>query len=649
MPSLRNSASWLLGLLVLAAASPRLRAQETPPITDHLPELNDPAVSSGSGTLPGLQSLLEDPPTPDGLDEPKPTSPTPTESVVVNLIQRLVQKGVLSQAEAADLIQQAERDAAVAKQNATVAAAVAADAALASSQDVVVTHVPEPVKERMREEIKADLLAEAKAGKWGGLPAADDWTRKFRFNGDLRFRYEGTVFPEGNDNTGAFPDFNRINTGDPFDIAGTDFSPQWNADEERHRFRIRARFGTEIDLGDGLTAGLRAATGNDSSPVSTNQTMGSSGGNFSKYSLWLDRAYLRYELDEETPPALAPVPSDPKNPVPQPLPAVARDIDSSLALAVGRFDNPFFRTSEIMYDNDLGFDGFSLQARHEIAEGVTPFVNAGIFPIYNTDFNFATNNPDKFESTDKWLYGGQIGLDLRREKKIAAKFGVGYYQFDNVEGELSDPYLPLSTKDAGNTDATRPSYAQKGNTYMALRNIIPDPLNNYGTSMQYQYFGLASKFEVLDYNARIDLNYFEPFQISLLGEYSKNLAFDQADIETKAINNRGPLAEGQTLGAFEGGDTAWNLALQIGSGTMQEGGDWYASFGYRYVESDAVVDAFADSDFGLGGTNVEGFTVGAGVAITPALQVSLRWMGAQEIAGPPFKSDVIMFDINAKF
>ena len=649
MPSIRTSLLPWIAIPALSAGYLPLLAQETPPLTDRLPELNDPGTTVGSGTLPGLQSLLEDPPVPEGLEEPKPAAPTPTESVVVNLIQRLVQKGVLSQAEAGELIQQAERDAAVAKQNATVAAAVAADAALATSQDVVVTHVPEPVRARMQEEIKAELLAEAKAGQWGGFAAPDDWTRKFRFNGDLRFRYEGTIFPEGNDNTGAFPDFNRINTGDPFDIAGTDFSPQWNADEERHRFRIRARFGAEIDLGDGLTAGLRAATGNDSNPVSTNQTLGSSGGNFSKYSLWLDRAYLRYELAEETPPALAPAPPDPKNPVTQPPPAVVRDLDSSLGLAVGRFDNPFFRTSEIMYDNDLGFDGFSLQARHEVAKGVTPFLNAGIFPIFNTDFSFATNNPDKFESTDKWLYGGQIGLDLRREKKLAAKFGVGYYQFDNVEGELSDPYLPLSTKDAGNTDATRPSYAQKGNTYMPLRNIIPDPLNNYGTSMQYQYFGLASKFEVLAYNARIDINYFEPFQVSFMGEYAKNLAFDQEDIETKAVNNRGPLLEGQTLGAFDGGDTAWNLALQIGSGSMQARGDWYASFGYRYVESDAVVDAFADSDFGLGGTNVEGFTVGAGVAITPALQVSLRWMGAQEIAGPPFKSDIILFDINAKF
>jgi hypothetical protein len=44
------------------------------------------------------------------------------------------------------------------------------------------------------------------------------------------------------------------------------------------------------------------ATGGNNAPVSTNQTLGSTnsgnggqGGNFSKYDLWLDRAFIKYE------------------------------------------------------------------------------------------------------------------------------------------------------------------------------------------------------------------------------------------------------------------------------------------------------------------------------------------------------------------
>ena len=39
---------------------------------------------------------------------------------------------------------------------------------------------------------------------------------KTRLFGDLRFREEGQRYPAGNDNTGAFPNFNAINTGAPF-------------------------------------------------------------------------------------------------------------------------------------------------------------------------------------------------------------------------------------------------------------------------------------------------------------------------------------------------------------------------------------------------------------------------------------------------
>ena len=55
----------------------------------------------------------------------------------------------------------------------------------------------------------------------------------------------------------------------------------------------------DADLTNGFDAGLRIATGQDSQPVSTNQTLGASGGNFSKYAVWLDRGYLKYNWQDE--------------------------------------------------------------------------------------------------------------------------------------------------------------------------------------------------------------------------------------------------------------------------------------------------------------------------------------------------------------
>ncbi|MDB6116899.1 MAG: hypothetical protein JWO08_680, partial [Verrucomicrobiaceae bacterium] len=115
-------------------------------------------------------------------------------------------------------------------------------------------------------------------------------------------------------------------------------------------------------------------------------------------------------------------------------------------------------------------------------------------------------------------------------------------------------------------------------------------------------------------------------------------------------NNRGPEdPDTHQQGPFEGDNSAWNLALRIGKAKFEKAGDWQATFGYRRVGSDAVVDGFTDQDFGGGGTNVEGFTIGASVAVSPRVRLGLRWMSANEVAGPPLKSDIIQFDLQAKF
>lgn len=534
----------------------------------------------------------------------------------------MVQKKLLTEDEAQGLIAQAQAEAEHEK-----AAQPSANPTPAAS-DMRVTYVPEIVKNQLRDEIKQELAADQEwmDRKLRGAGTFPDWVSRWEPFGDIRLRYEYISFPTGNDNFGSFPNFNAINTGTPYDVSGTLFSPQYNVDQDRQRNRLRLRLGTEINLGDGFTAGVRLGTGETSSPVSGNQSFGAAGngqgGNFSKYAIWLDRAFLKYEVGAET--------------------------DSSLALLFGRFDNPFYSTTMI-WSEDIGFDGFAFKGRHPLTDCVVPFLTAGLFPVFNTDLNFSSNAPAKFESTDKWLYAAQFGVDWKVTEKIQAKAAVAYYHFDGVEGELSTPFIPLNEFDAGDTDGTRPSFAQKGNTYRPLRQIIPSVLNNFGTTNQYQYFGLATPFHELAYDFQLDFNHFEPVQISLIGEYVTNLAFDSDKIDGYAVNNRGAADAVTGLRPFEGDNVAWNLALRIGNPKFEKAGDWQASFGYRYVGSDAVIDGFNDQEFGGGGTNVEGFTIGASVALSPRVRLGLKWMSANEIAGPPLKSDIIQFDLHAKF
>lgn len=596
-------------LALLGSLHPLAAAEEQP-----APDLVPPA-----GELPSLDSLPADNVLPVPAAD-APATPSPSQNVTLNLISRLVQKGVLSKEDAAELIKGAEADAAAARaqQQAEVQAVVAKELAQPVAEDSVsVNYVPETVKTQIRDEIKADMMAEmreAKAGSSGALPT---WAQRLKLHGDFRLRYESTTYPDGNA-VGAFPNFNAINQGAPFDVAGTLFSPQYNVSEDRDRIRLRARLGAEIDLEDGFSGGFRIATGDGNSPVSTNQTLGQSGG-FSKYAIWLDRAYLRYDFGDKP--------------------------YSDLSAYFGRFENPFF-ASEVMWDDDLGFDGLALKGKFEVTDSIKSFVTLGAFPVFNSNYNLSsTQSGQQVESSNKWLYGAQIGIDWKIQDDLTAKFAVAYYDFKNIEGRLSNPFTPLNAQDAGNTDWTRPAFAQRGNTYMALRNIAPTAANGFGTTLQYQYYGLATPFEDLTITGRLDYDGYEPLRISLVGEFIKNLAFDESALSKNAVNNRGPGAPG----VFEGGDTAWSVNLQVGAASMERLGDWNTYLGYRYVESDAVVDGFTDSDFGGGGTNLKGFTLGASMAVSPSVRLGLRWMSANQIAGPTLKSDTLQFDLNAKF
>ena len=574
------------------------------------------------------------------------TPPPPSQSVTINLINKLVQRGILTKEDAAEMIRQAEAEANVAREQAqadmfaiaqVTAARVASDQAIAaanaegpSPDDVRVTYIPEPVKAQIKEEVKLELFDEAKIG--GGLRGPQvflpEWVGRVRPFADLRIRYEGDFYPNNNDATGAFPNFNAINTGAPYDVTGNQFAPQFNVDQNRNRFRFRARFGAELDLNENFVMGLRVATGENNSPVSANQTIGlanqGQGGQFSKYAIWLDRAFLKYQVGDEP--------------------------DKNLAVSVGRFDNPFFSTN-LIFSDELGFDGIALQARYEVAEGVTPFVTAGIFPVFNTDLNFSSNQPTKFESYDKYLYAAQLGVDWKISKDWNARVAAAYYYYYNIEGQLSTPYTPQSASDAGDTDNSRPSFAQKGNTYMALRDIIPDASNDFGTTNQWQYYGLATPFQDVALTARIDYNGFEPVQVSLIGEFIQNLAFNKSDIEAIAVNNRGALDDdlSSSIGAFDGSPTAWLVELRVGTPALAKRWDWNVNVGYRYIGSDSVVDGFNDSNFGLGGTNMQGFTVGGSLSLSSNVWVSLRWFGSDNIAGPAYKMNIIQFDVNAKF
>jgi hypothetical protein len=551
------------------------------------------------------------------------------------LISILVKKGVLSPADAQSILQEATQEAALAATNAaTTPAPAAPDSGVTATSSVTpdgtihVTYVPKIVREQIAQQVTHQVLAQEQAEGYAMPAEIPGWLNRVTVFGDFRSRYESDLFPHGNDITGAFPNFNSINTGSPYDISSgnNNFPASNNVNENRSRFLVRARLGVRADLGDGFNAEFRLATGQTNSPVSENTTLGAApggaqGGDFSKFTAYIDRANLTY-----TPP-LGP--------------------DAKATLSVGRFDPPFFATN-LLFADDLAFDGVAASGSYDFG-GLTPFMTLGAFPTYNTDASFASNQPSKFPSHDKWLLAAQAGAAFNIIDNLTAKLGLADYAFTNIAGKLSAPCTVLTTADACSTDDDRPAFAQNGNTYMALRNIVATTANNNGTTSQYQYFGLASNFNILAITGRADYNAYAPAHLWVIGEYVNNTAFNARDVAAKAVNNRGPVAAGNSTGAYAGGNTGYYITGAVGQQELKQRWDWNVSLGYKYLQSDAVVDGLTDSDFGLGGTNLKGYILAGNLALNKRVSVRLRYLSADAIAGPTYRADVFQFDLNGKF
>lgn len=586
-----------------------------------------------------------------GKTEKRPTvvhNAAPSPNATINLINLLVKQGVLSEEQAAALIKQADDEAYVARQAVRDAATKAegAEKRAANAADAVsppgtkrVTYVPEIVKQQLREDIKKEVMTKAEKENWASPGRYPEWAQRIHFFGDVRVRYEADLFPPGNSPFTAV-NYNAINTGQPYNTLSSGpngnpyFWPTYDTDKNRNRPQLRARLGMDADLSEGFWAGFRIATGNSPTPVSFNQFLGGNGGDFSKYSIWLDRAFIKY------------------SPV------------SNLNVYAGRFDNPFFTATDLVYYRDIAFDGLATQVNYEVWRGITPFAVAGAFPIFNTDINSGstfdfTNQkvlPGKAPSNDKWMFGGQLGSNVHLVPEVDFTFAGAYYDFTAVQGRLSNPCYVFGPQDFCSTDLNRPLFAQRGNTYMALRNIVPQFDGGGNLLPQYQYFGLASAFRDVAASARLDLGQFDPVHVILDGEYVRNVAWNYNDIAAKVLAN--PIPAGPTAGClngascqqiYTGGPQGWQARLTVGDRELRKLWDWNAYVGYKWLESDAVIDAFTDSEFGLGGTNLKGYFVGARLALGPSVWLSAKWMSANQVAGAPYAVDIFLLDLNARF
>jgi len=476
------------------------------------------------------------------------------------LIRLLVDAGAVSRERADALIREADRRAAESRKK-------AAETKAAEAQTVRVPYVPETVRRKISEELKQEILAQAKAERWGDAGALPEWMDRIAFEGDIRLRYQSDLFQPDNAPAAFFQGGLGQNIN--------------NTTEDRERMRLRARLGLNLKIADWLSGGLRITTGNTNDPVSTNQTLGNSA---NKYTLVLDRAYLR------------------ANPV------------EWLSVSGGRIPNPWFST-DLVWDEDLNFEGVAATLKPRFTDATSGFLTFGVFPLQEIEDSLTTR------AKDKWLVGTQVGFEWTAPNRSRFKLGLALYDFRNYEGIRNSPNSTLF-------NLTAPQFRQKGNTVFNIDND-GDPTTTL--------FALAPKYRTLNFTGALDLARFDPVHIVLTGDYVRNIGFDSSDILRRSGLN------------IDRQDTGYMARLLVGMPQLRDRGDWQVFGGYRRLERDAVVDAFTDSDFHLGGTNNKGYFIGAGYGLARNTWLSVRWLSSTAVTGAPLAIDVLQFDLNARF
>lgn len=539
-----------------------------------------------------------------------------------NLIDALVETGVLTREKADALIESARQRAAVAeptnKPNVTP-----------EGKPVIrVPYVPESMRAQIRNEVKEEVLAQARAERWGIPNAAASWTDRIKIEGDIRYRHQvdspsgSNTLPQtyldaellNNNGLTRSPDFASFAT-----TPTRSTYPTASTTDERTRERLRLRLGVSAKVTDEVGVGLRLATGSATDRVSTNQTLGQ---NFNKYQVFVDRAFVRLDPAEW------------------------------VTLQGGRIPNPWFST-EMAWNDNLNFEGLAATFRYATADqSVTPFFTVGYFPLRE-------DTPPSRDSRS--LIGAQLGTGWQLSSRTRLKFGAALYEYRNLEGHSDTDYRTATIlNSATNTTEKviisgnrygRHEYGaglrQRGNTLFET-----NPLSE-GVDTS-PVWGLAYKFRPLVLTASAEFTHFSPFNVLASLEYARNLAFSEGDFRKRATD----AAYRNNLSLKPGGSNeGYNLKLAIGALDVRDTGDWQVALTYRSVGSDAVLDAFTDSDLGLGGTNLRGYSLGMTYGLYRNTTFGVRYLAARNLdttlnsANPDatFKVNTLQVDLNVRF
>ena len=530
----------------------------------------------------------------------------------LNLIRLLVEQGVIKQEAADEMMRKAQQTAAKKNSEERPQEKTGQAGTGEPNKGVVrVTYVPEHIKREIRDQLREEVVVQAKQERWGNVNAIPEWVSRFKMEGDMRLREQADFYPVGNAPAADFQAIGQLIQNDN------------TTNDSLHRERVRLRLGINANITKGVDLGIRLATGDttpavagmfqntpNNSPTSTLQTMGNTA---QKYSIWLDQVYLKFTPQDWFTVTAGRLPN------PFFVGTIGNVYTGILRKSGNTIPFPGVVHTDLIWDVDVNFEGLAVNLHPWLQENrsVKPFLNAGIFPLQKI------NQSETVKAKDKWFYGAQAGLEIApANTDIKVRLGAAFYDFNNISGVANPAF--------GDTlyNQTAPQFRQKGNS---LFNIDND--GNPNTNL----WALAADYRIANVTMVADYSRFAPIHVIGTADYARNVGYDQAKILARTGMNIPPQI------------TAYQARLTIGYPIISQRHQWQVFGFYRYSERDSMLDAFTDSNYLMGGTNHKGFTIHGAYGVAPNTWFTLRYMSYNSISGLPLAIDSINMDLNARF
>ncbi len=382
-----------------------------------------------------------------------------------------------------------------------------------------------------------------------------------------------------------------------------------NIDQHNHfesntltdRERYRLRFGLNYYYADNLQAGFELESG--TTDDSANQSLGAT---FTKSSINVGKIYIQYQLTDW-------------------LTAVA-----------GKFSNPWYTTTDMVYSNDLNPEGgaellnFRIPLgnssegvsvndsksikRHDSISDSTSLLSVGLNAI---QYLYVNSNEGTFpagiNNNDVWIIGEQVPITWRVNKnflvKVAPGFtfytGGGNTNFDSGVGTNTGSSIPASTP-------------AEPETFFATANSSVDPVF-YSPREADDLAVLSAPGEFNFDVAGIPFRPYWDFEWNVEGKKRVQDVYLQT-AGFPAGFGTGVTAAAASQNKSLGDDIAWAAGLQIG--VNKKKGDWSFLTEFRQIGLGAVDQNINGTDYADSYANQEGVKVAGSYNITDFVTVT---------------------------